>query len=93
MTTAADIKRWFECGVEIGATHMIVVCDTYDWDDYPSYVKSGEDFWKAYDHYNGKNMQKIMEVYDLSKPWPTKTGLVLDVPPRSPLNGAPKHET
>jgi hypothetical protein len=38
-----DIKRWFERGVEQKATHMIVVCDTFDHEDYPVYVKQGDD--------------------------------------------------
>jgi hypothetical protein len=62
----ADIEGWFDRGVNNGATHMIVVCDTYDHDDYPAYVAKGTDFWAVYDSYNGKNMQRIMEVYDLS---------------------------
>lgn len=63
--SATDISTWFDRGVESKSTHMIVVCDTYDHDDYPAYVGEGEDFYERYDHYNGKNMQRIMEVYDL----------------------------
>ena len=46
---------------------MIVVCDTYDWDDYPVYVMPTEDAQKKYSEYNGPNMQKVMEVYNLKK--------------------------
>ncbi len=38
----ADIKRWFRNGKKNGATHMIVVCDTFDYEDYPVYVEKGE---------------------------------------------------
>lgn len=66
-TTKKDIKEWFLEGVKQGATHMIIVCDTYDWEDYPVYVKSGEDVQKKYKQYNGKEMQKVMEVYNLTQ--------------------------
>ena len=39
----ADIKEWFDTGQKLGATHMIVVCDTYDWDDFPVYVFPEDD--------------------------------------------------
>jgi len=64
-TTKEDISGWFDRGVEKGATHMLVVCDTFDWDDYPVYVTPEQDVQKSYDAYNGKNMQKVMEVYNL----------------------------
>ena len=50
-TTAEDIGRWFDEGVEEGATHMIVVCDTYDYEDYPVFVKKGQDVRKVYQGY------------------------------------------
>ena len=66
MTTKEDIKRWLENGKTKNATHVIVVCDTWDYEDYPIYVKKGEDVHEIYDNHNGKNMQKVMEVYNLS---------------------------
>ena len=50
-----------------GATHMIVVCDTFDHDDYPVYVKKGQHVREIEAEYNGKNMQCVMEVYNLKK--------------------------
>ncbi len=66
MTTKQDISRWFDRGTEDGAQYLIVACDTYDWSDYPVFV-SKEEFDDKYKELDGKNMQKIMEVYDLSK--------------------------
>ena len=66
MTTQDDIRGWFERGQEQKATHMIVVCDTFSYEDYPVYVSESEDVRKKVDEYKGKNMQKIMEVYNLS---------------------------
>ncbi len=61
----ADLKRWFTEGVEKKATHMIVVCDTFDYDDYPVYVARGEDVEEKAAKYEGKNMQTVMEIYNL----------------------------
>lgn len=66
-TTQADIRRWLNEGKSMGATYVIVVCDTFDWEDYPVYVASNEDVRKKYTEYNGPNMQKVMEVYSLKK--------------------------
>lgn len=40
--TRMDILRWIDQRPE-DATHMIVVCDTYDWEDFPVYVTANED--------------------------------------------------
>jgi hypothetical protein len=64
-TSKFEISSWFDRGVKQGATHMIVVCDTFDHEDYPCYAESPEDAQKVYDEHNGPNMQRVMEVYDL----------------------------
>jgi len=65
-TTRDDIRGWFKEGRRKHATHMIVVCDTFDYDDYPVYVGKKEDVRAVYARYNGPNMQRVMEVYNLS---------------------------
>ena len=65
-TTKDDIREWFASGIRQEATHLIVVCDTFEWDDYPVYVLPGQDVKEKESEYDGKNMQKIMEVYNLS---------------------------
>jgi hypothetical protein len=45
---------------------MIVVCDDFDYEDYPVWVKPGEDCREAAAEYDGKSMQRVMEVYCLS---------------------------
>lgn len=65
MTTAQDIRGWWDRRPS-DTSHMMVVCDTFDHDDYPVYVKQGTDVRKTYDQYNGPNMQKVMEVYSAS---------------------------
>ncbi len=65
-TTQDDIRQWLLRGKEEGATHVIVVCDTFDYDDYPVMVSPKQSVHEVMEEYNGKNMQKIMEVYNLS---------------------------
>lgn len=64
-TTIPMLVQWFNDGVAQGATHMIVVCDTFDWEDYPVYVKPTEDVHEKFAEFHERNMQKVMEVYNL----------------------------
>ena len=59
------IQEWFDNAPK-GATHMIVVCDTFSYEDYPSYVKKGEDVHDKVKYYSNSNMQTVMEVYNLN---------------------------
>lgn len=65
--TKDDIISWFQEGVKNKKDFLIVVCDTFDWDDYPIFTKGDANFEKQYVSHNEHNMQKIMEVYDLHK--------------------------
>ncbi len=65
MTTIKTIRKWLERGKEEGATHVIVVCDTFDYEDYPVMVSPGEDVREKETEYSD-NMQKVMEVYNLN---------------------------
>ena len=73
-TTQTDIREWIKKAQEKGCTHLLVVCDTYDYEDYPveiypkgkkPYESDKDDVEKAITYYNGPNMQKVMEVYNL----------------------------
>lgn len=66
--TRADIAGWFDAGRRRKATHLIVMCDTFDHDDYPVYAMSAaEAKHKLAEVFAGRdNMQRVMEVYDLS---------------------------
>ncbi len=68
-TTQDDIRGWLKEAKRQKATHLIVVVDTFDHQDYPVYVKPGEDIHAQVAHYNGPNMQRVMEVYNLSLDW------------------------
>ena len=67
-TSREDIKNWLERGKEQNATHMIVVCDTFDHEDYPVFVLPGENVHAVYKEYDGPNMQRVMEVYSYKLP-------------------------
>lgn len=56
-----EIRRWLNRGKELGATHMIVVCDTYDWEDYPFYVMPEDNVREKERELSVCN--RIMEVY------------------------------
>jgi hypothetical protein len=68
MTTRADIEEWFDSGVKEGATHMLVVWDSFDTGtdpDYPVFVFPDQDITKVIAAYDHKNMQGVIEVYHL----------------------------
>ncbi len=69
MTTQDDIRRWMNSGKAQNARFMLVVCDTFDWEDYPVYVMPTEDITKKAKEYDRVNMQTVMECYDLSMDW------------------------
>ena len=61
--TRQDIDEWFDRGVSKGARHMLVVCDTFDYDDYPVFTTTDDECLHLYK--NPGEMQRVMEVYDL----------------------------
>lgn len=64
--TWEEIHEWLMRGKREGATHVIIVCDTFEWEDYPVYVKPDENAPAKVEEYRGKSMQKVMEVYNLA---------------------------
>ena len=66
MTTKREIGEWFDRGKKAGANYMIVVCDTFSYEDYPAFVSSGENVVERINYFRRSPMQRIMEVYDLN---------------------------
>jgi hypothetical protein len=64
MTTRVEISEWFDQGVAQGASHMIVMCDTFDHEDYPVFVDSVQEAHARAS--SPGNMQRVMEVYNLA---------------------------
>ena len=67
MPSRQEIEQWFERGARDGATHMIVVCDTFDHSDYPVFVKPPVDVRAKEAECRAGEMQRVMEVYNLSE--------------------------
>jgi hypothetical protein len=63
-TTRDDIRAWLAEGKAKGATHTMIVCDTFDYEDYPVHIMPGEDVRK--EAANPGEMQRVMEVYSHS---------------------------
>lgn len=47
-TTTDMIREWLEEGKKEKATHVIIVCDTFDWEDFPINVSQDEDVKKRW---------------------------------------------
>jgi hypothetical protein len=60
-TTKEDIGQWFDDDHVRRALRRALVCDTFDHEDYPVYVKAGEDVREKYEEYSGKEMQRVMD--------------------------------
>lgn len=65
-TTMETISRWFDEGNGTGDAYMLVVTDTFDHTDYPSYASSVETARAQVEQYQNAPMSQVMEVYDLS---------------------------
>lgn len=63
MTTREEISRWFDKGIETGRRYMVVMCDTFDYSDYPMYFDT-ESVARAAIASPGE-MTRFMEAYDL----------------------------
>ena len=58
-----DIAGWLRAAKASGASHMLVICDTFDHSDYPVNAVTPEDALARYDAPG--EMQRVMEVYDM----------------------------
>lgn len=67
-----EIERWIQVGINQGATHLIVACDTNDYDNYPIFVSPEEDANIKYIEKHNVNKQQVDEVYDLSADIPSQ---------------------
>ena len=60
-----EIKEIVMEGATGEYSHVLICCDTFDYEDYPVYVKYGEDIRKVIEsHNNSQNMSRVMEVYN-----------------------------
>lgn len=64
-TTREEVEQWVEAGIQTGATHLIVFCDSFSYEDYPVWVHPGEDVEAVKRKHLATPMQRVMEVVDL----------------------------
>lgn len=68
MITKDVLRDWFRYGVGEQAMFLLVICDTFSWEDYPVLAFSvAEAKDKHYKYLTGSNMTQVMEIYDLRK--------------------------
>jgi hypothetical protein len=60
-----DIKAAYAYGEAIGATHMIIATDSFDYEDYPIYVQPGEKTREQVP----TNGDKVQECYSFALGW------------------------
>lgn len=65
----AQIEAWFHIAEREGATHMLMVVDEYDWEDYPVNCESEDFARRRYEELHNRNMQRVMEVYRIDLGW------------------------
>jgi len=67
MTTKLELRAQFELGKRNGCSYLVMVCDQFEWEDYPVYVDADEDIFDCISYYRHSPMQQIMGVYDLNQ--------------------------
>jgi len=60
--TRDDVNRWIDTAKTKGCKFIISVCDTFDWDDFPVYIKDLNELILRVDNYDGVDMKKINEI-------------------------------
>lgn len=65
MTVHVDVNVWMDRGRSIGATHLVIVCDTFSYDDYPVFVMPNQHVDTVVANH-GKGMQRVHDVYSLA---------------------------
>jgi hypothetical protein len=67
-STIEERQAWFDAGVEQGAHYMIIVTDTFSYEDYPEYVTNGVGTSvseRSQELESDEKMSRVMEIFDL----------------------------
>jgi|SRR5688572_30253883 len=64
------LRDWLQDGTAKGATHMLVVCDTFNYENFPVYVLPSQNVFLVADRHRTEpeKMRKLMEVYSYALP-------------------------
>ena len=68
-----NLERWLPEAERLGATHVIDVCDTWDYSHYPVYVMPEDNLEDKRANYSG-NMQSVYGTYLVADYIKTKQG-------------------
>ncbi len=60
------VQEWGKRGLAEGATYLLVVCDTFDYEQYPCFASEGT-VHAMYDGHHGPNMQRVEGLYLISE--------------------------
>lgn len=66
LITRETIAEWFDEGKDVGLHYMLIVYDDYNSDHYPVFTHT-DNYHDEYKKFDNVKMQKVIEVYDLSK--------------------------
>ncbi len=64
-TTQEDVNGWIKEGRKKNAHYLIVVCDTFSYEDFPVYAYSEEDKQEKQSYHSSQPMSRIMETIKL----------------------------
>jgi hypothetical protein len=67
VTTTDELREWIKTAAEKGAAYLLIVCDTFSWEDYPVYISPDEDLLEVIHKYDGVDMQMVMDLYQLGR--------------------------
>ncbi len=67
IATPANVGEWIESAKTKFATHIIIVTDTFDYEDYPVFVSRHQDLRTVIGETNDKPMQRVTSVYEIKK--------------------------
>lgn len=62
--TKQMIKNMLDSGIEKGYSHLLIICDKWDYEYYPKYVLEKDDINDVIKRYGGDNLEVIMEIYN-----------------------------
>ena len=66
MTTKNEIMSWFKRGIHDGKKWMIIIADTFSYENYPFYCDTREQVDEKCVDVENADMTRIMEVYNLT---------------------------
>lgn len=65
--TQSNIREWIKIGKnKSGCTHVIVVHDAFNDENYPVFVMNNESAQSIRNRYNSRELERVVEIYDLS---------------------------